>query len=110
MGFRETRQQGSGSGFISFETAEAYREAGRLDEVLPVLEQAVSHYTRRLGPGDPDTVTFRVYLAAAYQQMGRLLRPSGCSRARSKTPSGCWALITPTPWPAGPTWPAPTRT
>ena len=49
-----------------------YREAGRLDEALPLLEQTLAHNVRYFGARDPDTSTVRVYLAAAYQQSGRL--------------------------------------
>ena len=60
------------AGLISPETAEAYLEAGRLDEALPMLERTLTYYLQNFGPRDPDTTTVRVYLGAAYQQSGRL--------------------------------------
>lgn len=42
MGFRNGRRRASSSELISFEKAEAYREAGCLDGVLPALDHAMS--------------------------------------------------------------------
>ena len=52
--------------------AGAYRDAGRLDEAIPLYEQTLEDRTRILGPHHPDTLTSRDGLAYAYQAAGRL--------------------------------------
>ena len=52
--------------------AGAYRDAGRLDEAIPLYEQTLEDRTRILGPHHPDTLTSRNNLAGAYQDAGRL--------------------------------------
>src|ERR1700721_2575596 len=72
MASRNVRRGETDGGPISLETAEAYREAGRLDDALPLLEQTLAYYVRNFGAHDPDPSTARTYLAAAYQQSDRL--------------------------------------
>ena len=52
--------------------AYAYRDAGRLDDAIPLFEQNLEDRTRILGPDHPDTLTSRNNLANAYQAAGRL--------------------------------------
>ena len=52
--------------------AYAYRDAGRLNEAIPLFEQALTDRTRILGPHHPDTLASRNNLASAYQDAGRL--------------------------------------
>jgi tetratricopeptide (TPR) repeat protein len=52
--------------------ADAYHEAGRLDDAIPLLEQTLADYARVLGPDHPDTLTSRNNLATTYQEAGRL--------------------------------------
>lgn len=64
--------------------ANAYRDAGRLDEAIALHEQTLEDSTRILGPHHPDTLTSRNNLAVAYRAAGRIEdaeklfeRPSG---------------------------------
>ena len=52
--------------------AEAYCDAGRLDEAITLHKQNLKDHTRILGPHHPDTLTSRNNLASAYQDAGRL--------------------------------------
>ena len=52
--------------------AYAYRDAGRLDDAIPLFEQNLEDRTRILGPDHPDTLTSRNNLAYVYQDAGRL--------------------------------------
>ena len=52
--------------------ADAYRDAGRLDEAITLHKQTLTDRTRILGPHHPDTLTTRHNLASAYQTAGRL--------------------------------------
>ena len=52
--------------------AYAYRDAGRLDDAIPLFEQNLEDRTRILGPDHPDTLTSRNNLANVYQAAGRL--------------------------------------
>ena len=52
--------------------ADAYQDAGRLDEAITLHQQTLDHQTRVLGPDHPDTLTSRNNLADAYQDAGRL--------------------------------------
>ena len=52
--------------------AYAYREAGRLDEAIPLFEQTLIDRTRTLGPAHPVTLTARNNLAGAYRAAGRM--------------------------------------
>ena len=52
--------------------AGAYRDAGRLDEAIPLHEQTLEDSTRILGPHHPNTLTARNSLAGAYRDAGRL--------------------------------------
>ena len=52
--------------------ADAYRDAGRLDEAIALYEQILEDRTRILGPHHPSTLTSRNNLAYAYQDAGRL--------------------------------------
>ena len=52
--------------------ANAYRDAGRLDEAIALHEQTLEDSTRILGPHHPDTLTSRNSLAGAYRDAGRL--------------------------------------
>ena len=52
--------------------ASAYRDAGRIDEAIPLYEQTLEDSTRILGPHHPDTLISRNNLANAYQDAGRL--------------------------------------
>ena len=51
--------------------AEAYREAGRAAEGIPLLEQTLADRERVLGPDHPDTLGSRSNLALAYEDTGR---------------------------------------
>jgi hypothetical protein len=51
--------------------ATAYRDAGRADEAIPLLEQTLADRERVLGASHPDTVTTREYLALAEQDAVR---------------------------------------
>ncbi|MFC2473414.1 MAG: tetratricopeptide repeat protein, partial [Actinomyces sp.] len=52
--------------------ADAYRDAGRLDEAITLHEQTLTDRTRILGPHHPDTLASRNNLAGAYRDAGRL--------------------------------------
>ena len=52
--------------------AGAYRDAGRLDDAIPLYEQILEDSTRILGPDHPDTLISRDNLAGAYRAAGRL--------------------------------------
>ena len=52
--------------------AYAYRDAGRLDDAIPLFEQNLEDRTRILGPDHPDTLTSRNNLANAHHDGGRL--------------------------------------
>jgi tetratricopeptide (TPR) repeat protein len=52
--------------------ANAYRDAGRLDEAIGLHEQALAARERDLGPDHPDTLNSRNNLANAYRDAGRL--------------------------------------
>ena len=78
--------------------ARAYRDAGRLDEAIPLLERTLADREQVLGETHPDTLTSRNNLAAALP--GRWAAGRGHPAARgapSPTASGSWATLTPTP-------------
>ena len=52
--------------------ANAYQDAGRLDEAIPLYAEVVGDSARLLGPDHPDTLTSRNNLAYAYRAAGRL--------------------------------------
>ena len=52
--------------------AYAYRDAGRLDEAIPLYEQNLEDSTRILGTNHPNTLISRNNLAGAYRDAGRL--------------------------------------
>jgi tetratricopeptide (TPR) repeat protein len=52
--------------------AAAYRDAGRLDEAIPLYERTLADSERVLGDTHPDTLTSRNNLATAYEAAGRL--------------------------------------
>ena len=52
--------------------ANAYRDAGRLDEAITLHRQTLEDHTRILGPHHPNTLVSRNNLANAYQDAGRL--------------------------------------
>ena len=52
--------------------ANAYQDAGRLDEAIALHEQTLEDSTRILGPDHPDTLISRNNLAGAYDNAGRL--------------------------------------
>ena len=52
--------------------ADAYRDAGRLDEAIALHEQNLIDLTHILGPHHPNTLTSRNNLASAYRDAGRL--------------------------------------
>ncbi|RRR33306.1 tetratricopeptide repeat protein, partial [Schaalia georgiae] len=52
--------------------ADAYRDAGRLDEAIPLFEKVLADSARLLGDNHPDTLTSRGNLAYAYESAGRL--------------------------------------
>ena len=52
--------------------ANAYRDAGRLDEAIALHEQTLTDLTHILGPHHPNTLTSRNNLASAYRDAGRL--------------------------------------
>ena len=51
-----------------------YWGAGRLDRVIPLLEQTLAAETAKLGPDHPDTLVAQNDVAVAYQEDGRLDR------------------------------------
>jgi RNA polymerase sigma factor (sigma-70 family) len=51
--------------------AAAYLAAGRVDDAIPLFEQALAVLQRELGPDHPDTLTSQNNLASAYQDAGR---------------------------------------
>ena len=52
--------------------AAAYKNAGRIEEAIPLVTRIMVDRTRLLGPGHPDTLTAQHNLAAAYQSAGRV--------------------------------------
>jgi hypothetical protein len=52
--------------------AVAYRDAGRLDEAIPLLERTLAESRRVRGETHPSTLRFRNNLAATYRAAGRL--------------------------------------
>jgi tetratricopeptide (TPR) repeat protein len=83
--------------------AAAYRAAGRIAEAIGLFEETLIARELVLGRGHPDTLHLRSSLANAYR--GRAVSPTRSrSSSRSSSPtSGCWAPITPLPWPRGTT-------
>ena len=55
----------------------AYRDAGRLDEAIPLFERTLADRERVLGETHPSTLTSRNNLAATYQHAGRLDEAEG---------------------------------
>jgi tetratricopeptide (TPR) repeat protein len=66
--------------------AHVYRNAGRLDEAIPLLERALADYERVLGETHPGTLTTRNNLALAYRDAGRLDEAEGL---RNRAEPGC---------------------
>ena len=52
--------------------ANAYQDAGRIDEAITLFKQTLEDCTRILGPRHPHTLTSRNNLAYAYREAGRL--------------------------------------
>ena len=52
--------------------ADSYQDVRRVEEVIPLLERALTDAERVLGDTHPDTLTARNDLATAYQDAGRL--------------------------------------
>jgi tetratricopeptide (TPR) repeat protein len=52
--------------------ADAYREAGRLDDAVALHQQTLADYERVLGADHPGTLLSRNNLAVAYREAGRL--------------------------------------
>ena len=77
--------------------AAAYRDAGRLDEAIPLYERTLADREQVLGDTHPDTLTSRNNLASPTRTPGGWTRPSRCSSAPSPTASRSWATPTPTP-------------
>ncbi len=50
--------------------ANAYQEAGRAAEAIPLHQQALAAFERVLGPDHPSTLISRNNLAAAYRAAG----------------------------------------
>jgi tetratricopeptide (TPR) repeat protein len=50
----------------------AYRQAGRLNEAIPLFERTLTTAEEVLGPKHPNTLDSQNNLALAYQQAGRL--------------------------------------
>ncbi len=86
--------------------ANAYREAGRAAEAVPLVGQILAARERQLGPDHRSTLAARNNLAAAYRAAG-LPRRFPCSSRTWLRASGCWARTTPGRWPPGTT--SPTR-
>lgn len=64
--------------------ANAYRDAGRLDEAIALYEQTLEDRTRILGPHHPHTLYTRNRLTDAYRAAGRTEE----AEALFETPSG----------------------
>jgi hypothetical protein len=52
--------------------AAGYRDAGRLDAAMPLLEQTLQRTKATLGPDHPDTLASMGHLAAGYRDAGKL--------------------------------------
>ena len=52
--------------------ANAYQDAGRLNDAITLFEQNLKDFENLLGPHHPDTLTARNNLATAYREAGRL--------------------------------------
>ena len=52
--------------------ADAYQDAGRLDDAITLYQQNLKDFTRIVGPDHPGTLTSRNNLASAYRASGRL--------------------------------------
>ena len=57
--------------------ANAYQEAGRLAEAIPLLERTLADRERVLGQTHPSTLIFRGNLAYFYQEAGQLAKAEG---------------------------------
>ena len=66
--------------------ARAYRDAGRLDEAIPLFERTLADRERVLGETHPDTLTSRNNLAYAYRAAGRLDEAIPLSGAHPRRP------------------------
>ena len=66
--------------------AVAYRDAGRLDEAIPLFERTLADRERVLGETHPDTLSSRNNLAIAYQDAGRLDEAIPLSGAHPRRP------------------------
>ena len=75
--------------------ADAYQEAGRVAEAIPLYEQILADRERVLGPDHPGTLTSRNNLAFAYQEAGRVAEAIPLYEQTWPTGSGCWAPTTP---------------
>ena len=49
-----------------------YRDAGKLDQALPLFEETLKLTKAKLGPDHPDTLTSMNNLAAGYRDAGKL--------------------------------------
>jgi tetratricopeptide (TPR) repeat protein len=67
----------------------AYHDAGHLDRALPLFEQALQGFRRKVGPDHPYTLTTQEHLADAYTTSGQYPRAEtllrdGLERARKR--------------------------
>lgn len=78
---------------VRHDLAAAYRDAGRLDEAMPLLERTLADRERVLGDTHPNTLASRHDLADAYRNVGRLDEAipvyertlADCERVQGKT-------------------------
>ena len=79
--------------------AYAYRSAGRLEEAIALYEQNLTDRERVLAPSTRHPALAQQTSPTPISRRGASTRRSRCSSRTSPTGSGCWAPITPTPWP-----------
>ena len=62
--------------------AQAYGDAGRLSDALPLHEEELKRCKAKLGPDHPVTLTSMNNLALAYRAAGRLTEAMALTRKR----------------------------
>ena len=77
--------------------ATAYRDAGRLDEAIPLFERTLADRERVLGDTHPDTLTPAAPSPTRTGPPGGRAGPSASWSVPSPTASGSWETLTATP-------------
>ena len=106
LGWSRARSSKAGRG--RRQPAVTYRDLGRLDEALPLLQRALQITETALGPNHPTTAILLNNLAVTYRALGRRMRHCPCSSGPCRSPKPPSAPTTPPPPSGWTTWPSPT--